>query len=559
MESYKLKIQAVEPTENYYRVIFKDSLGSSMCRTPAWAMGVAESVSKGSKVVMCAYNGKWNVQSVLITKKFHKTPSARRLALSIAEKIERSDKDVPKKWAGGSMKGPSHKEGGIQIEVEGGEGVLMKEVMRDPRPKSYSGTNREIVHQMQMEHGGNPMFAKGGMFDIHGGPVNMSHSDILKEADAQIIFWTKQGKEEGWEKEAKENLKYWNHLKDQVTLADGGIISPRKEVSASIQKSISEVLTLPQYSALKPMEAGILYSKFKDYEKLPEVEGEPFYEIRPSYEDKPSLEESMFEKLSQTDYIDYYDGGASLTKSGYKFIDAVNGRLQTRKLVKMGSDLFPEESGIPELIKKADKDKKFTDKELNTLKTKVKAEVQKKPALKKKGDKLKHQIKEVMDKRSKRSLIQDKAKKAMHPGKRISNTGNVYYERRTNRSDLDRRTRLEQGGAVYDDTIGQTILEQLGGNRFIAMTGAKDFGYDNKTYTLSFKIGKNASKANYVKIHLTPMDTYDMTFLNIRGPNYEEVKTYKGIYADQLQELFTETTGLYTRLRHGGEIHNYEI
>ena len=36
----------------------------------------------------------------------------------------------------------------------------------------------------------------------------------------------------------------------------------------------------------------------------------------------------------------------------------------------------------------------------------------------------------------------DKARKALHPGKRISEAGNVYYERRKKRSDKDRRTRI---------------------------------------------------------------------------------------------------------------------
>lgn len=44
----------------------------------------------------------------------------------------------------------------------------------------------------------------------------------------------------------------------------------------------------------------------------------------------------------------------------------------------------------------------------------------------------------------------------------------------------------------------QTILNQLGGNRFVAMTGAKNFvALENG---IKFNIGKNASKANTVKI-----------------------------------------------------------
>ena len=48
---------------------------------------------------------------------------------------------------------------------------------------------------------------------------------------------------------------------------------------------------------------------------------------------------------------------------------------------------------------------------------------------------------------------------------------------------------------------GET-LKQLGGNKFIAMTGAKNLGFDSKgsKTTLSFKIGRNSRNINYVKV-----------------------------------------------------------
>lgn len=41
------------------------------------------------------------------------------------------------------------------------------------------------------------------------------------------------------------------------------------------------------------------------------------------------------------------------------------------------------------------------------------------------------------------------------------------------------------------------------------------------------------------------MDSYDMEFMNNKGI---VKKNYDGIYSDQLQELFTDATGLYTHL-----------
>lgn len=112
-----------------------------------------------------------------------------------------------------------------------------------------------------------------------------------------------------------------------------------------------------------------------------------------------------------------------------------------------------------------------------------------------------------------------------------------------------RRRFFEDGGSV-----GQTILQQLGGNRFVAMTGAKKFVQSSKDNWLAFRIGRNKSKANYVKIKLMPNDTYTVTFSRIHGANFTELKEYDTIYFDQLETTFTEYTGLYTRLEDGGYI-----
>ena len=93
-------------------------------------------------------------------------------------------------------------------------------------------------------------------------------------------------------------------------------------------------------------------------------------------------------------------------------------------------------------------------------------------------------------------------------------------------------------------TIAQTIFEQLGGGRFVAMTGARAFVSTGKG--LRFRVPSRA--ANVVEITLTPSDEYDMQFSLIRGMNVKEVQKFEGVYFDQLQSLFTEVTGMYTRL-----------
>jgi len=88
----------------------------------------------------------------------------------------------------------------------------------------------------------------------------------------------------------------------------------------------------------------------------------------------------------------------------------------------------------------------------------------------------------------------------------------------------------------------EETLRQLGGRRFIAMTGANRFvkGKNN----ISFKVPKAKNKIKYVKLKLNSMDTYDMEFFT---RTVKPVKKIKGVYNDQLQEIFTRETGLYTR------------
>jgi len=94
----------------------------------------------------------------------------------------------------------------------------------------------------------------------------------------------------------------------------------------------------------------------------------------------------------------------------------------------------------------------------------------------------------------------------------------------------------------------RAILKQLGGNRFIAMTGAKDFVKDDEKQLITFKIGRNCSGINYVTITLNQMDLYDVQFTNIRAGVIKIVSEEKGVYNVMLQTIFTQHTGLNTHL-----------
>jgi len=92
------------------------------------------------------------------------------------------------------------------------------------------------------------------------------------------------------------------------------------------------------------------------------------------------------------------------------------------------------------------------------------------------------------------------------------------------------------------------ILKQLGGNKFIAMTGAKDFIRDDKKSMIGFKIGHNCNNINYVRITLNSMDTYDMEFLSIRKFKVTIKHKSTCVYCDNLQRIFTHYTGMDTHL-----------
>lgn len=106
--------------------------------------------------------------------------------------------------------------------------------------------------------------------------------------------------------------------------------------------------------------------------------------------------------------------------------------------------------------------------------------------------------------------------------------------------------------------VADIILQQLGGNRFLVMTGAKNLISDGNILRMS--LPKNMSGANKLEITLDDTDTYTMRFykytagrLNKKTWSWtedkvKEIYTIDDVYCDMLQSIFTEVTGMYTRL-----------
>jgi hypothetical protein len=96
--------------------------------------------------------------------------------------------------------------------------------------------------------------------------------------------------------------------------------------------------------------------------------------------------------------------------------------------------------------------------------------------------------------------------------------------------------------------VARIILEQLGGRTFTAMTGSHALVAHRDA--LSMRLRRNVASAQYLKITLDPSDTYTMEFtrFHARSNTLKTVRRIEGQYCDQLQERFTEVTGLHTRL-----------
>ena len=99
---------------------------------------------------------------------------------------------------------------------------------------------------------------------------------------------------------------------------------------------------------------------------------------------------------------------------------------------------------------------------------------------------------------------------------------------------------------IIRNDVANTILNQLGGSKFRAMTGAKHaIALESG---VQFKIGGGAAKRiNSIRIVLDPSDTYTVSFYSLRKIKgiltSKLVAEHSDIYADALRDIFTAETG----------------
>jgi hypothetical protein len=105
---------------------------------------------------------------------------------------------------------------------------------------------------------------------------------------------------------------------------------------------------------------------------------------------------------------------------------------------------------------------------------------------------------------------------------------------------------IEKLSVEQSKAIAGEILKQLGGHQFLVMTGSVPQYCDN--YTSAYKLRRNKSGANYMKITLNCMDTYDIDFIFCSAKGIKTLVEKRGYYNDMLPAMFTEVTGLNTQL-----------
>ena len=119
-----------------------------------------------------------------------------------------------------------------------------------------------------------------------------------------------------------------------------------------------------------------------------------------------------------------------------------------------------------------------------------------------------------------RSIKKDKQIKALHAGRRVSESGNVYYENRRNRSDKNRTKRFGNGGGLnskyeqlhnkYREDNDWDNSEPMDGDDTENMANeiAKNENWTNKTKNAFLKYA-DQKEGNMAKGGKTPQDVYE--------------------------------------------------
>jgi len=95
-----------------------------------------------------------------------------------------------------------------------------------------------------------------------------------------------------------------------------------------------------------------------------------------------------------------------------------------------------------------------------------------------------------------------------------------------------------------DLSIAKDIKEQIGHKAFYMMGAWNLVAHENG---LSFRI-KGSSKYNYIKVEVTGMDLFNVTFMKLGKDKIIRQEKVEGIYNDMLHKTIETNTGLYLSL-----------
>jgi len=126
------------------------------------------------------------------------------------------------------------------------------------------------------------------------------------------------------------------------------------------------------------------------------------------------------------------------------------------------------------------------------------------------------------------------------------------YDKQTEkeRKALDKRQARADSVCMNTTTtsqqIAQTILSQLGGSLFVAMTGARDLL--QLEAGLRCRMGRGAL-CSHLQIDIDlATDTYTVSTYKIRGLNCRELARVEHVYADALRGTVEQLTGFFLSL-----------
>lgn len=95
------------------------------------------------------------------------------------------------------------------------------------------------------------------------------------------------------------------------------------------------------------------------------------------------------------------------------------------------------------------------------------------------------------------------------------------------------------------NAVAAEILRQLGGSKFVAMTGAKSMSFGERSLNMRIPSSKGI---NAVTVKLNEHDFYNVTFSRVVKFDVNTVEYHPGVPVENLAALFERTTGLLTSL-----------